>query len=370
MVILKRARFFTIVVAFIIGVSIIISSDKIRAIDYCNTEACKEAAARESEARQKAAEATQAAENLEQVVQGLEEEIIAIEAKIALNEKEAADLALQIKINEEKLAAQQSALATLLVDMHFDSDPDAIIILAGANSISELAEKQSRQETAKIQISQSAQNIRNLKKELENEKAAVERLVVEQTNQRNVIAQKRAEQSSLLEKYRDNAESFTAEAETARLEKEAAIAEETQRYNSTGVAGLGVNTYPYQSDCPHRNLAYSTQWGYVCQCTSYAGYKAYEHWGVYIAYWGNAYSWANSARARNYRVDTTPAPFTIAVSTAGEWGHVMWVESVNENGTINLSEYNNSYSSASHLPGDYGYRIGASSAGLYFIHFD
>ena len=48
----------------------------------------------------------------------------------------------------------------------------------------------------------------------------------------------------------------------------------------------------------------------------------------------------------------------------------MWVEGVNADGTINLSEYNNYGSSLSHLPGDYGYRTGVSTYGLVFIHFD
>lgn len=48
-------------------------------------------------------------------------------------------------------------------------------------------------------------------------------------------------------------------------------------------------------------------------------------------------------------MNDTPAPHTIAYSTSGIYGHVMWVESINANGTINLTEYNNSASSKSHL---------------------
>lgn len=372
MVILKRLKICLIAFIFAISATFLIvrSSQKVRAIDFCTSDECKAAAAAEAQAREKAAAASSAAESLEDVIQGLELEIVALEAKIKAKEAEASELGEKIEKNEEKLEVQKSALASLLVEMHFDQEPDAIMVVAGSTSLSDLAEKQSRADTAKQQINLSAKNIKSIKDELENQKAEVERIIVDQNNQKQVISEKRAEQNQLMIQYRDNAEAFTEEAEAARKVKENAIAEEVARLNSSGVAGFGTNTYPYQSDCPAKNLWYGTQWGYVCQCTSYAGYKAFEHWGVYIAYWGNAYSWDESAVARGYRVDRTPAPFTVAVSNSGEWGHVMWVESVNDNGTINLSEYNNSYSSASGLPGDYGYRTGVSTAGLVFIHFD
>lgn len=371
MVILKRLR--TIFVAFVVALVAVLTASTQReanAVDYCVSDECKAAAAKEEEARQKAASASAAAENLEQVVQGLELEIFALEAKIASNEAVAADLALKIQATEDKLSVQKSALASLLVNTYFESEPETIILLAGSNSLSDLTERETRAETVKQQINLSAKNIKATKLELEGQKAEVDRILVDQNNQKQVIAEKRAEQNALIAKYQNNAEAYTAEAEEARKIKEQEIAEEIARLNSSGVAAFGVNTYPYQGDCPHKNLWYSTQWGYVCQCTSYAGWKAYEHWGVYIAYWGNAYSWDESAVARGYRVDRNPAPYTVAVSNSGAWGHVMWVESVNSNGTINLSEYNNSYSSASHLPGDYGYRSGVSTAGLVFIHFD
>lgn len=373
MVILRRLKILAVaVVVGFVSTIVVVERKKnpVTATDYCVSDECKAAAEKEAEARKKASDAAAAANNLESVIQGLELEIFALEAKIASNEAVAAELQTKIQANEDKLTVQKTALASLLVDNYFESDPDTIMILAGSSSLSDLSEKQSRADTIKSQINLSARNIKAVKLELEDQKAEVDRILVDQNNQKQVIAEKRAEQNALLERYRNNAEAFTAEAEEARKVKESEIAEEVARLNSSGVAALGVNTYPYQGDCPQKNLWYATQWGYVCQCTSYAGWKAYEHWGAYIAYWGNAYSWDESAVARGYRVDREAAPYAIAVSNSGAWGHVMWVESVNANGTINLSEYNNSYSAASHVPGDYGYRVGVSTAGLVFIHFD
>lgn len=373
MVMLRRLKIIAVALVVLAVSSVFIftrSDTPASAIDYCSSDECKAAAAREAEARAKANEAAAAAQSLEQVVQGLELEIYALEAKIKSNEAVAADLQLKIKTNEEKLEIQKSALASLLVDNYFDQEPETIMLLAGSSSISDLAERQTRAETVKQQINISAKNIKAVKDELEEEKSEVDRLVVDQKNQKEVIKQKRAEQNKLIAQYRDNAENFTAEAEAARVEKARAIAQEIASLNGSGTIGSGANTYPYQSQCPQKNLWWSDQWGYVCQCVHYAGYKAYEFWGADISYWGNAYSWDESAVARGYVVDRNPAPFTVAVSNSGAWGHVMWVESVNGDGTINVSEYNNPWSSASGMEGDYGFRSGVPTGGLVFIHFD
>ena len=117
-------------------------------------------------------------------------------------------------------------------------------------------------------------------------------------------------------------------------------------------------------------MAFSTP--ITCQCTSYAAYKAVEYWGprVRVTGWGNAYSWASAARSLGYRVDRIPSANSIGQTASGAWGHVFWVESVNANGTINVSEYNNAYSSRSGQWGDFGYRVGVNPSEYYFIHFD
>ena len=264
MVIPKRLKIISVaLVLTVVSSTLVLISPKnsVSAVDYCVSEECKAAAAREAEARQKAAEAAAAAESLEQVIQGLELEIYALEAKIKSNEAIAADLAVKIQINEEKLEAQKQALASLLVDNYFESNPETIMLLAGSSSISDLTEKQARAETIKQQINLSAKNIKAAKEELEAEKAEVDRLVVDQNNQKKVIKEKRAEQNRLMAEYRSNAENFTAEAEAARLQKEKEIAEEIARLNSAGVAAFGVNTYPYQNICPAQNLWWGNQWG-------------------------------------------------------------------------------------------------------------
>lgn len=353
------------------------------ATDNCVSDVCIAAEKAEKEALEKAANAKNAAKTLEGEVSRLNDEISALEARIVANKARSADLKDLIAKNTEKLKIQQEALATLLVESHFEGQPEAIMILAGSSSISDYAEKQSRVETIKSQISYSTQAVKALKEELEKQKTEVEGILTDQKLQQAAITERKNEKNTLITKYKDNAEAYATEAEEQRKIKETEIANEIAKYNSvgnvaTGTIGevidgakvaSGVNSYPWQDQCPAANLSFMTVGGYVCQCTSYAGYKAQERWGVSIMSWGNAYSWAVSAEASGFKVDTTPAVHTIAVSTEGEWGHVMWVENVHENGTIDLSEYNNWYSSRPNRMADYGYRTYVSPAGLQFIHF-
>ncbi len=66
------------------------------------------------------------------------------------------------------------------------------------------------------------------------------------------------------------------------------------------------------------------------------------------SFWGNANTWASAARSSGYQVDRVPAPGAIAQWNAyadgwiGYYGHIAVVESVNGDGTITISEMNNS----------------------------
>lgn len=82
-------------------------------------------------------------------------------------------------------------------------------------------------------------------------------------------------------------------------------------------------------------------WGYGCrQCVSYTAWKVLQKTGKAAMYWGNAKDWPASAKRVGYKTGTTPKAKSVAVMTSGPYGHVVWVEQVNSNGTINVSQYN------------------------------
>lgn len=107
-------------------------------------------------------------------------------------------------------------------------------------------------------------------------------------------------------------------------------------------------------------------WGmYNRESTSYAAFKVAQS-GKNMPYWGgrgNANQWPSNARAYGIPVDTTPKAGDVAIRPAGYYGHAMYVESVNPNGTINISEYN------AKADGTYSERTNVPVAGLVFVHF-
>ena len=347
----------------------IIGSVDVFASRWCTTDRCKEAEAAEKEASEKANNAASQADTLDGEIARLNEEIKMYEARIVANRAKADDLKKQIEENTKKLEIQKDALADMVIAMYLDGDTDELTLLASSNSLSDYAERQTRLDSTRDQISLSTQMVETLKNDLEAQKKEVDRVIADQEIQQQAIQETKRREEELVAIYKANAAAYAAESAAARKIKEAEIAEAIRKNNSTGAIGNGTNTYPKRNNCPQDNLRYSFYGGYVCQCVSYTGWKVFERYGIRISAWGNANQWHNTARRLGYKVDHTPEAGSVAISTSGPYGHAMWVEAVNGNGTINLSEYNNSYSSASHKAGDFGYRIGVSTSGMWFIHF-
>ncbi|MFH4922755.1 LysM peptidoglycan-binding domain-containing protein [Staphylococcus cohnii] len=109
----------------------------------------------------------------------------------------------------------------------------------------------------------------------------------------------------------------------------------------------------------HSNLY---DWG---QCTWHVFNKRAQIGKGISTYWWNANNWDNAAPGDGYTVDHRATVGSILQSDLGYYGHVAFVESVNSNGSITVSEMNYSAS-----PGIVTYRtIPASQVSSYkYIH--
>ena len=343
---------------------------------------CQAAVAKEQEANRNAASASASASLLQTKVNELGMQIASAELAIAETRAQVDDLNTQIKVAEQKLEDEQNALAELLVNMHFEGDAEPITILAGSVSISDLAEKQARSEVVKQQITATAAKIKDTKIKLEEDKAKVEELLEQQKVAKAELESTKQEQQALVTKYQNDAAAYEAVAKEALEAQRAAEQAEKEAHPELygGSTYTGYNTYPWQGDCPGNQDAYGTTingvyvGGYVCECVSYVGWKAYEYYGLYLA-WGNANYWDNKARLYGYTVDHTPTAGSIGQMDDRLYGHVWWVESVNADGSVNVTEYNNAYAtqlySGSFHYGDFGARtMSAAQAAQYnYIHF-
>ena len=126
---------------------------------------------------------------------------------------------------------------------------------------------------------------------------------------------------------------------------------------ATRATGTGIGTVIGSAS------QYSAQAGnryYYGECTWYA-YNRRVQLGLPVgSFWGNANTWAIRASSAGFVVNHTPSVGAIFQTTAGSYGHVGVVESVNPDGTITISEMN--YSGWAQInrrtisnPGSYNY---------------
>ena len=107
------------------------------------------------------------------------------------------------------------------------------------------------------------------------------------------------------------------------------------------------DTYPYRNSCPQDQGI--DKWSfYKCNCTSYVAHKLNED-GIPFsnAYkgvqWSNGGNWGVAAEQAGLTVNMSPQVGDAVFWTAaniGNVGHIAYVEGVNGDGTIEVSEYN------------------------------
>lgn len=135
--------------------------------------------------------------------------------------------------------------------------------------------------------------------------------------------------------------------------------------DTTGTGGSGGTA----RETPSSNTGGSTasdanlyDWG---QCTWHVFNRRAETGQPISTYWWNADHWADNAAADGYTVNNAPTAGSIMQNFEGPVGHVAYVERVNPDGSILISEMN--YNTP---PGTVDYRtIPASQASSYnYIH--
>ncbi|WP_323703682.1 CHAP domain-containing protein [Mammaliicoccus sp. Dog046] len=76
------------------------------------------------------------------------------------------------------------------------------------------------------------------------------------------------------------------------------------------------------------------------QCTWYVFDKRAQDARTISTFWGDAKHWAGQASAAGFKVDNKPEKGAILQTVAGAYGHVAYVENVNSDGSLLVSEMN------------------------------
>lgn len=310
------------------------------------------------------------AASFQETIAKLQAEINALQARINENETKMAELKAQIAAAEAELIRQRDLLGQTIRAMYLEGEITTVEMLATSKDLSEYFDKQQYRESVNSKIKTTLDKITKLKLELNTQKETVEKLLAEQKGLQGQLAGQRAENSRLLSLNQAQQNAVDSEiksnnSKVAELKRQQIIA--NSRF-SGGPAGTGPacgGGYPARwCEIPQDSVI--DTWGmYNRECVSYTAFKVAAS-GRHMPYWGgrgNANQWDDNARAAGIPVDDNPRPGDIAVSNSGFYGHVMYVESVNGNGTINISQYN------AGLDGRYSTRANLSTAGLVFIHF-
>lgn len=314
--------------------------------------------------------------SLAEAVDKLQGEINASQAQINRFESQIDELKKQITEAEIELAKQKKVLGVSIRTMYVEGDISTVEMLATSKDLSDFFDKQQYRESVQNKIKVTLDKITELKLELNSKKEQVQKSLEAQQQLRNQLASQKAEKNRVLglnqsqqqdleSKIKANSTKI-AELRKQQIAANARFAGGGSMADSSGYpwANYRAGSWTHAGSCYYGDDI--DDWG-MCyrQCVSYVAWKVANS-GRFMPHWGgrgNANLWDDNARGAGIPVNSTPAPGAVAVSNSGQWGHVMYVESVNGNGTINISQYNVG------LDGKYSVRYNLSTSGLVFIHF-
>jgi surface antigen len=125
-------------------------------------------------------------------------------------------------------------------------------------------------------------------------------------------------------------------------------------------AFAAVDDYPAKWKTAPRDSLVDT-WGmYNRECVSWVAWALHKRNGFEMPFHANASYWSAKSKLLGFKVDHTPTVGSVAWWASN---HVAWVEAVNVNGTIQISEYNIGGS------GKYNLRTIAATVPSAYIHY-
>ena len=312
------------------------------------------------------------ADSLQAELDKINGQISAIQAQISDSQKKINSLNDQIKKNEELIKHNRKAMGRILADLYVDDQISPLEMLASSKNISDYIDKQEQRNSLKTSLNDKIKEIKSLQKKLEENKKSVENTLRDQELQRNAMAAKQSEKAKLITDTKNDQNNYAVLAqkrnsEVAKLREEQ-LKENKKRF-TVGVGSVGTGGYPGAwANAPLD--AYVDPWGlYTRECVSYVAWKIAST-GRYVPHFGgagNANEWPSTAARHGISSGSTPKAGAAAVMNIGRFGHVMYVESVNGDGTITVSDYNRGWDGLYRGPDAPGSRMSAS--GLTYIYF-
>jgi peptidoglycan hydrolase CwlO-like protein len=323
-------------------------SGQVAQADYlCVSAKCLAAEAAEIAAREQQAEASAQKGSYQAEVNRYSAEISAMQASIDRTNEEIAELAVRIENTETKINKLRKSISDTVVKLYVGQDVSELELIANAGSLSDLQTKTTNQEVVKGKLKQLSIEAKAAKAELEKEKRQLE--VKQQDNQQRKADSEslRSGQQAFVNEWQGREASFAEQASVNQQIKDEEREKQRQANLSKGI-GSGVvagdpnhGGYPAYLDRACQDCLVDP-WGmYNRECVSYTAWKVESTYGN-MPYWGgrgNARQWIGNAQGAGIPTSSTPKVGSVGISTAGYYGHAVWVEAVS-GGMVYISQYN------------------------------
>lgn len=307
------------------------------------------------------------ADNLQAQIGAIDAQKQAIEAQISANEVKKEQLNEKIQETSDKIAQQKDGLGNNLRSMYVENSISPLEMVASSKSISDFIDKQEYRNKIRDAIQESLKEIKDLQAQLTKQRQDVENVLANQKALQSSLADQESQKNQLLAEtqgqeaaYQQLTSEKNSKISDLRAQQRAANARFIGSAGSGPACGGG---YPGIYCNAPMDTVVDNWLMYNRECVSYAAWKTNQVHGYNPTGWGNANQWPGAARSAGLSVDGNPHAGDIAVWNVGYYGHVMYVESVNGNGTINVSQYNADWN------GTFSYANNINSSGLQFIHF-
>lgn len=313
--------------------------------------------------RQKLDQKKREGANLQNVIEDLDGDIAYTinrikntQSQIDVTENIISGLNADIEENEQTLAGLDGQLRTAYVTIYELAQTSTVEIFTSGQSLSDIISRTQYIEAIqsslmeKINIAkQLKDSLESKKRDSESQKASLQNLNKVLADSKANLAGQRAGKDSLLRETQGEQAKYEAllrklSTDQEKIDKQ--IYEARRRSAGQGEQIFyGGSNYPWASE---PNPAAIDPWFfYKRQCVSYTAWKIQATYGKVFTNTrpgqGNAWNWPALARDQGYQTSSTPTAGAVVSWPIGQnrpYGHTAWVESVNADGTINVSEYN------------------------------
>jgi surface antigen len=321
------------------------------------------------------------AASYQQAIDALNQRIASLQSAIDATQAKIDDLNNQIAQAQAELDHEKQVLGENIKTMYLEGDVTTLEVLASSNNLSDFVNKQEYRNSVADKIKASVDKINALKAELTKQQEEQQNLLKDQQTQQKELQDSQAQQTAMLNYTEGQKAAYDAQIAAANSQISQLRAQQAAYYAAYarrgGIAGYGVGEAG--------NGGYPSEWAFATQdtildnwgmhnreCVSYVAWKIAST-GRYMPGWGwasqgNAAQWPGAAAASGIPQGSAPRVGSAVVwgsgAGLGPLGHVAYVEVVNGDGSIEVSQYNFVHGQFSRMHVDAG--IAASLDYIYF----